>query len=327
MIVAPGSSVEATTAPTAAGLVGTINFKVIDPPAGTVMVAETTAGITEVPTGVTGKSVYTKTFTAPASGKYLIVWENGTDVAVEELEVTTVATLPSGTVVPGGRTRADLREEVLANSFDPGRYSDLVNDWLNEALGRVSRRVRSLQRRAVLDVTTTAGQPTIALPVDFIRAHSLIIPTYHWPLEEQSDTDEFWALPSGTGRPEVFHFDSSTSGSTPPVTITPALWLWPTPDRAYAMQLRYTAAIPKLTADEHSPAMPEDYHHLLVSYARSKAFRAEDDFEAANYFMTEFVAGLREMSADLDRQTNRSTYRTPGMFSRRRGSRPRRPGE
>lgn len=84
MIAAPSTSREATLTGAPTGLTGTVTFQVIDPPAGTIMVAETTAGITEVDTGV-----YSKTFTTPtARGQYLILWTNGSVVVSEELEVT-----------------------------------------------------------------------------------------------------------------------------------------------------------------------------------------------------------------------------------------------
>jgi hypothetical protein len=101
----------------ATGQLGTLTFKVIDPPSGAVVIAESTSGITEVVSGV-----YSRTFTTPATvGEYLIVWANGAQLAAEELTVTHSQTLASG---PSGTdlcSLAQVREFLQKPASDIGQ--------------------------------------------------------------------------------------------------------------------------------------------------------------------------------------------------------------
>lgn len=103
--VGPNSSFEASlfAADSGSGLVGTLRVSVIDPPNNITVVAPTTSGIVEQPTG---SSLYHWVGTSPGNqGSYRIVWDLGSSitlVAVEDLIVTgsrppdTPATGPAG---------------------------------------------------------------------------------------------------------------------------------------------------------------------------------------------------------------------------------------
>lgn len=220
--------------------------------------------------------------------------------------------------------RSELRSEVLENSFSETAYATRCNRYLNDALGIISRRVTALQRLATLELSTVAGQETIDLPSDFIRLKWLSYPNARDVLPEV-DEEDFEERPDSTGLPELFCFGSSASGSSAPVTITPALRLWPTPSSVVELHLRYTAGLPKLTQDTHEPAIPDDYHHLLVTFARSRCFRAEDDLEMADYYMREFLSDVAQMRSDLSRPSRSKRHRTPGMYSKPEGRVLRRP--
>lgn len=137
MIAAPLTSREATLTGVATGLAGTLTAKVINPPAGTVVVAETAANITEGPTGT-----YTWVFTTPAAaGQYLIVWDyGGAEDPVEELEVTwssaAAASPPDGAPL---FTVAQVRARGIAESvIDDDAVETLrtaIEDELERALG------------------------------------------------------------------------------------------------------------------------------------------------------------------------------------------------
>jgi hypothetical protein len=60
--------------------------------------------------------------------------------------------------------------------------------------------------------------------------------------------------------------------------------------------------------------VPADYHDALVSYARSKAFRAEDDFEAATAHMADWTAALVAARVDLQHASEDGPVVTPGMW-------------
>jgi hypothetical protein len=130
MIAAPSTSREATLTGVATGLAGTLTAKVINPPAGTVVVAETTSGITEGPTGT-----YTWVFTTPSTrGQYLIVWDyGGAEDPVEELEIT--ATGLAAESSPGAGALCSLEDvrDLLQTNDDNTDQDDVITDLIARA--------------------------------------------------------------------------------------------------------------------------------------------------------------------------------------------------
>lgn len=121
MIQAQANTVfEASVEGGATGLTGVIGVRITDTPAGTTVLARTTAGITESPAG---SGLYAVALTAPSSpGVYSVVWDTGAvtpTYAREDLQVTagappgaadltTLATVREFLQMPPGETDQDL---------------------------------------------------------------------------------------------------------------------------------------------------------------------------------------------------------------------------
>lgn len=169
MIAAPSTSREATLTGVATGLVGTLTARVINPPAGTVVVAETTSNITEGPTGT-----YTWVFTTPSSaGQYLIVWDyGGSEDPVEELEVTwssaAAASPPDGSplfTVAQVRARG-IAESVISDDNVETLRAAIENE-LERALG-----VSVVPRTATNERLSGNGSSRLLLPHRRVSAFS-----------------------------------------------------------------------------------------------------------------------------------------------------------
>lgn len=114
LIATPGASFVATADGFVSGLVGTIGIEILTP-GGTVVLARTTAGITQ-PVG--GVGFYSATSTAPLTiGEYVILWDDGSgNDATEDLTVNPF--LPTGLDLC---TLADVR---LAQRLPDGEDTD-----------------------------------------------------------------------------------------------------------------------------------------------------------------------------------------------------------
>jgi hypothetical protein len=89
MILAPPSETFEAVAQFDTGLTGTLAVRIIDNE-GNTTTPRTTTGIAEYPAG---SGVYEVTLTAPADrGQYSLVWDDGTNYAVDELVVTSSTT-------------------------------------------------------------------------------------------------------------------------------------------------------------------------------------------------------------------------------------------
>lgn len=170
MISAPSTSREATLTGAPTGLVGTLTFKVINPPATADVIAETTSGITEVDTGV-----YSKTFTTPSTrGQYLIVWTNGSTVITEDLEVTwssaVAASPPSGSplfTVEQVRARGVTESVISDDEVEALRV--VIEDEFERALG-----VSLVPRTATDEKLNGTGTTGLLLPHRRVTAFSAV---------------------------------------------------------------------------------------------------------------------------------------------------------
>lgn len=119
----PNTTFEASLTGAPSGLVGTLGVQLLDTPAGTVMVARTTAGITEIPAG---SGLYHVTLTAPATaGTYSVVWDTGGATPIytsEELVVThnlpTPLTTPTGWLISLNELKIALGKPLNVTTED-----------------------------------------------------------------------------------------------------------------------------------------------------------------------------------------------------------------
>lgn len=89
---APSRAIVESAAGFTSGLVGTLGFQIIDPPAGTLIQARSTTAITEYPTG---SGIYWKVGTAPSTdGEFAAVWDDTTTWTMDG-DALVVASVPS----------------------------------------------------------------------------------------------------------------------------------------------------------------------------------------------------------------------------------------
>lgn len=203
------------------------------------------------------------------------------------------------------RTFLEMQNECLHDDFDPVKYRPYVKIWLNEALHRLRRRLRMAKNEAVSAVTTISGTDTYSLPSDCVRAHEL----------RSTVTNDRYVL---TEAPiEDFDARGSTENGKPLewALYAGSIVLWPTPDGAYALQLRYDSDAASMSADTDVPGIDDDYVDVLVSYARSKAFRAEGDIEMARALMDDYRVGVAEAANDLNHQSRPKVRQVQGMIA------------
>lgn len=116
--VSPSRAILMSASGFASGLAGSIGFRIIDPPAGTLIQARSTTTITEYPAG---SGIYWKAGTAPATdGEFAAVWDGGSPAkwAIDD-DVLSVVSVPSG--IPSG-TVPDLASCTVVGLDDCSMY-------------------------------------------------------------------------------------------------------------------------------------------------------------------------------------------------------------
>jgi hypothetical protein len=203
-----------------------------------------------------------------------------------------------GTTGPG-RTLKSMRDEVLANSFDSATYGSLVDLWLNEAQGRVLRGLSLHDAERTDVISLTAGTAEYELP-DEITVLTAVV-------DDQGEikptgTDDM-PVDGATGKPYAY----SLYGSS--------ITFYPTPKEAADLTIRYRASEGDMVSDTDTATIPDDFCHLLVTYALYKAYRKEDDLAMAQSYWQEFNRDLREAKANLQYRDASRTRRIGGLWA------------
>lgn len=198
-------------------------------------------------------------------------------------------------------TYADLQNEVLRHQLSDTKYRPFVKEWLNEGLRYIALQadVRTAQAEATYE--TEVDEPTLDLPDDFARLVSLRNTTDRDPLT-RIDLRDYDDAPSSTGTPVGY------------VVIGSQINLYPTPDSAYDLSLRYWKMPAVMDESNGEVGLPEAYHHLLVRYCLIRAFQVENDYEAANYWRQEFNDELMRLRSQAQYDTFDGPIITPGTW-------------
>lgn len=102
--------------------------------------------------------------------------------------------------------------------------------------------------------------------------------------------------------------------------IAELIHLWPTPDRQYSILIDYIYKPPDLVADGDIPAIPSQYHDVLVFGAAKYMAQRSRDIYSANFWDSEYQRKLQKMRQSYllrQRQTS-SKVRESGMWDSRR---------
>lgn len=197
------------------------------------------------------------------------------------------------------RLFADLVTEVLFDEFDRTKYQALVGTWLGEAAQKVSRAVKLPSSDNTTTISVVAGTQNYPLAESVEKLYWVSNSDGTYLIE--SDIDEVTSS-SERGKPAYFAIWDDE------------LYFWPIPSAADTLTVRYRGGLPDVTDDSTLAAFPDDYYDLLVNYARSKAFAAEDDLEMANYYRGLFESELNRARAALQERSENRPRQIQGMM-------------
>lgn len=197
-----------------------------------------------------------------------------------------------------------MQTECLAYGFGDSAYRSRFKAWLNDAQRLTLRRVPIRETWSRSTVTTTSGTKTYTLPTDLVGIRSLTDSASNVPLDP---IDPRWldTITASSGTPRTYALDDT------------GLVLYPTPDGAYSLLLRYVANPADMAADTDTPLIPAAHHDLLISYAVSRAYRSEDDDQRAQTLMSDYERGVAQLADDRLSEVQDGPKQVPGMWTQR----------
>jgi hypothetical protein len=186
-------------------------------------------------------------------------------------------------------TFSELTSEVLSHQFSPAQYTTYIQGRLNQAQAYVAAQTDFRELFSSEAVTTVNDDVAYDLPTDFMRVYSLMYtPTaadsYALTEVSQGDLD---ALPVSSGVPTHYAITNDEIN------------LWPTPDSAYTLRLRYYAKPATLVNAGDTPQIPGTYHHLLVSYTLWHCYERENDYNSAVYHKGRFDEDIMKCRGEV----------------------------
>lgn len=201
------------------------------------------------------------------------------------------------------RTYLELQTEVLDHGFSPNRYRARVKRWLNDALGKVARRVNLPTEDVTSPISAVAGTSSYALPSDLVRIDSLrVARSPRDIILTPEDRQTLDTLDQVRGLPTRYALDGQN------------VVLWPIPDAAYTVNLRYQRVPGQLVDDTNVSPLANEYDDLLICYALWRAYRSEDDAEMARDYERQWRDGLLEIGGDLHGRDPNHVRQVAGML-------------
>lgn len=198
-------------------------------------------------------------------------------------------------------TLLEITNRVLGYGFSSARYLDDVQAWINEGQNLVVRQANIPTAVTSSVITTTANDNSYSLPSDFARIIDIFQTNEEDVLEEIALYDFDQLDPNDKGEPIRY------------IVIGQTIYLAPIPDGVYSFTLRYYKLPVTMTAND-SPEISTEYEHLLETYALSKAFRRESDFEAAQYYRNQFFEDLARVKGEIQRNTHYKPSQVKGTW-------------
>lgn len=205
-------------------------------------------------------------------------------------------------------TFADVVGEVLNFGFNDGPQVNRkrIENWVNEAQRQIARQVEGPEFQETEILKTKQGTFKYPLPEGFLRIQDIFFPELYTRLR-YADLQQF-----DTQNPLLVE--------GPPAWYTlykNEMKFFPNPSGEWEMEVRYLKRPPALKAESDVPVLNNDYLHLLVDYALVRAFKAEDDIEAAQAHKGQYKEDLDAYATDVQLRSVDRPRNVDGTWSGR----------
>lgn len=199
-----------------------------------------------------------------------------------------------------------LYTDVLDHGFGSTRYLLYAKDKVNEAQLEIAKRLDVEELNTQQTFNTSAGTGISGLQSNFLKIK------YVYETTDDSNQSVLEPLPDGItlesldrlkrGKPTHWFVQGQT------------LYMYPIPDKVYAMIVRYYKKPTVMSGDADVPDLPSELRPLIVSYAVALCYRREQDFAAYQTFMGDFDRGILQAAAVQGRMEGEQAIQVPGMW-------------
>lgn len=179
----------------------------------------------------------------------------------------------------------------LATQFVQGRTDvtlSQISQFANLAVEHIRTRLRTRAEEGLAISSTTSGENRVSLPSDFgfpISLSNLSVSDDKRVLV-QKEADTFDSRATFIGCPREYALFSSWAE------------LWPSPDSAYSLQLRYGKKVATITASTSTPDLDSRYHMAWVFKTAEYVAASRGDLENEAINRARFLSDMGSQPED-----------------------------
>ena len=191
---------------------------------------------------------------------------------------------------------SDITTKVQNKVRDSSYSTTEIANYINDAQNDVFNEYRLPFMEATQDYTLTANVSDITngsgLPTNYVQAIDLILTTdgyekrllykdIRWIEDNFPDPDDNTVNPANP--PIYYYFYNET------------IRVFPEPDTAYTVTLRYIKKPTILSADADVPEIPSEFEEILVSGAAYRVLQAKDNYDQAGIHQNKYDEILQKL--------------------------------
>jgi hypothetical protein len=177
--------------------------------------------------------------------------------------------------------------------------------WCNQAYAEVATRINAHRPKEALALSsTTSGQNRMALPPDFDYsiAVTLYIPSGSTQTSFSTQVQPLRMRDSRFMDSQAVNGDPATNtvGGIPEVYMVYSNWLelWPSPNSAYSMQMRYMSKAPVLVQSTDTPVLDERWHTAILYKTVELLEASRDNREGEAYARNRYLQYVASTPTD-----------------------------
>lgn len=197
---------------------------------------------------------------------------------------------------------SDIRTKVRQRIRDTSYDSTEINNYLNDCQNDVFNEYRLPFMEATQDYTLTVGVADItnggSLPSNFVLPIDLIL---------TSEAREKVLTPRDVRQMDYLYPDFEANSGIAPGQPTDwykyaqTIKVFPEPDIAYTLTLRYYKKPTILSADADVPSIPSEFEELLVAGAAYRILQVKDNYDQAGIHENKYRELLDKLVAKYTR--------------------------
>ena len=218
--------------------------------------------------------------------------------------------------MPGWTLRQILSESTRLAGIDGSMEQSRVSQFVNQAIQDIAVRTPMAEKETVALTSTVSGESKFYLPADCDEIITLSYQTAatgssenNWDSEDEVTvaTNQYGGGHGGQviRQASPWEVDSQSEGTftgVPDRYLAFGSWveLYPSPNSAYSLQLRYYARISDLTNLDLAPSIATGYHYGVVLKTAELLAQGGDTARAA-YFANRYISFM-ESTPDIQKR-------------------------